>query len=84
MGDLNDTQFEQSIVGHTRLFLVINSFAKMAEQKVTLATRAYAAGVKQVVDISSLSSGFSWRTSYIGNTHRACEEGILAIPNRGA
>lgn len=84
-GDVTDyALFEKSIVGHTRLFFVVNGFGNMIETKVTLAAKAYAAGVKQVVDVSSLSSGFPWRSSFIGVHHRSCEEGILAIPNRGA
>ena len=50
--------------------------------KRAIATEAYAAGIKQVVDISSLAVTLPWRSSFLGNTHRLTEEAILAIPHR--
>lgn len=83
-GDYDDfTPFEKAIPGHTRLFLLIADLFNMPKIKGELAAKAYAAGVKQIVDISSLSVSLPWRTSFIGNAHRLAEEAILSIPNRG-
>ncbi|KAI8141575.1 hypothetical protein BJV82DRAFT_618304 [Fennellomyces sp. T-0311] len=84
-GDLNDLKpFEGSIDGHTRLLLIVNDIPNIAKFKIAVAQRAYAAGVKQIVDISTILSGMSWRTSIVASNHRAAEEGIIAIPDRGA
>ncbi|KAI9274665.1 hypothetical protein BDA99DRAFT_545580 [Phascolomyces articulosus] len=84
-GDLDDlTPFEASIQGHTRLFIVVNDFAHLASLTVAIAQKAYAAGIKQIVHISSVSAGYPWRSFAVGQSHRSAEEGILAIPNRGS
>ena len=84
-GDLNDLKpFEESITGHTRLLLIVTDLSRIATLKISLAQKAYAAGVQQIVDLSSITSGDSWRTSTIGRAHRVAEEGILAIQDRGA
>ena len=84
-GDLDDlTPFEESIQGHTRLFLVAVDFQNYAKTVINITEKAYAAGIKQVVHISSIAVNNPWRTSYIGIMHRAAEEGILAIANRGS
>ena len=82
MDDL--TPFEESIQGHTRLFLVAVGFQNYAKTVTNIAEKAYAAGIKQVVHISSLSVSYPWRVTSIGSLHHAAEEGILAIPNRGS
>ncbi|KAI8144880.1 hypothetical protein BJV82DRAFT_606576 [Fennellomyces sp. T-0311] len=51
--------------------------------KVDIARRAYAAGVKQIVDMSSISVNFPWRSTLNSVVSRTTEETILAIPNRG-
>ncbi|KAI9283992.1 hypothetical protein BC943DRAFT_326789 [Umbelopsis sp. AD052] len=55
----------------------------MAEIKVNLATIAYAAGVKQVVHVSSATVCGAWRESFIATQHYDSEIGLLSIPNRG-
>ncbi|KAI7858836.1 hypothetical protein BDC45DRAFT_456922 [Circinella umbellata] len=84
-GDLEDlTPFEESIQGHTRLFLVAVDFQNYAKKVIGIAEKAYAAGIKQVVHISSMSVSHSWRVSFIGSMHRVAEESVLAIPDRGS
>ncbi|CAO3658989.1 unnamed protein product [Rhizopus stolonifer] len=45
---------------------------------------AYEAGVKQVVDISSMWASMPWRSTSIGTSHYYAEKAIYEIPNRGA
>ncbi|KAG1049189.1 hypothetical protein G6F43_008471 [Rhizopus delemar] len=83
-GDYDDfSPLKEGLKGHTRLFLLINDYVKFSQLKETIATYAYEAGVKQIVDISSLSVSFPWRSNLNGNMHRSGEEAILNIPNRG-
>jgi uncharacterized protein YbjT (DUF2867 family) len=83
-GDYNDlSPLKEGLKGHTRLFLLITDYIKFSQLKETIATYAYEAGVKQIVDISSLSVSFPWRSNMNGNMHRLAEEAILNIPNRG-
>lgn len=83
-GDYGDLEtFEKTVQGHSRMFLLVRDMNNMPAIKKALAERAYAAGVKQIVDISSRFATFPWRVSYIGATHRESEEAMLAIPNRG-
>lgn len=82
-GDLSDlTPYKEAIKGHTRLFLLIASFDNFVELKNEIATIAYNAGVKQVLDISSESVNYGWRTSYIGSLHSEAERKMFDIPNR--
>lgn len=83
-GDLQDiSAIKEGIKGHTRLLLLVNDFASFVTTKKTIATYAYDAGVKQVVDISSSSVNLGWRTSAIGAIHYSGEKAIFDIPNRG-
>ncbi|KAL0578589.1 hypothetical protein ABG067_008714, partial [Albugo candida] len=83
-GDFNDlAALKEGIKNHTRLFLLISAFDKFVENKTEIAKIAYAAGVKQIVDISSLAVNMGWRTSYIGAKHYDAELSILSLPNRG-
>ncbi|KAF1803247.1 hypothetical protein V8B55DRAFT_1503789 [Mucor lusitanicus] len=83
-GDLADlTPLKEGLKGHTRLFLLYSNFEDFIEKKVAIAKLAYAAGIKQILDISSITAGESWRSGYIGAMHRDAEQGILNIPNRG-
>ncbi|KAG1294060.1 hypothetical protein G6F66_005550 [Rhizopus arrhizus] len=83
-GDYDDlSPLKEGLKGHIRLFLLINDYTKFSQLKETIATYAYEAGVKQIVDISSLSVSFPWRSNMNGNMHRLGEEAILNIPNRG-
>jgi uncharacterized protein YbjT (DUF2867 family) len=74
--------YKSSIAGHERLFLLVHADG-MAGIKVNLATIAYAAGVKQIIDISSAAVCGPWRSSLIATTHYDSEVGLLNIPNRG-
>ncbi|KAG1056963.1 hypothetical protein G6F43_001184 [Rhizopus delemar] len=83
-GDYNDlSPLKEGLKNHSRLFLLIGDFNKFSETKKTIATYAYEAGVKQIVDISSLNASFPWRSNFIGNAHRSAEEAMLNISNRG-
>lgn len=75
--------YKSSIHGHERLFLLVHSFDDMAGIKVNLSTIAYAAGVKQIIDVSSVSVAGPWRATLIATEHYDSELGILNIPNRG-
>ncbi|KAI8144909.1 hypothetical protein BJV82DRAFT_606665 [Fennellomyces sp. T-0311] len=84
-GDINDLKpLEESITGHTRLFLLVSDLVKFTKLKTAIAQKAYAGGVKQIVDISSFASGYPWRSSPIGIIHQEAEQNILNIPDRGA
>ncbi|ORY94221.1 hypothetical protein BCR43DRAFT_496070 [Syncephalastrum racemosum] len=83
-GDYDDLEtFEKTVQGHSRMFLLVKDMFNMPKIKQALAERAYAAGVKQIVDISSRFATFPYRSSFIGHMHRQSEEAMLAIPNRG-
>ncbi|KAG2173428.1 hypothetical protein INT44_008780 [Umbelopsis vinacea] len=83
-GDYEDLDgYKSTIAGHDRLFLLVSSLGRLAEIKINLATIAYAAGVKQVVHVSSVSVCGPWRESFISTVHYDSEVGILSIPNRG-
>ncbi|KAG0979594.1 hypothetical protein G6F29_008462 [Rhizopus arrhizus] len=83
-GDYDDlSPLKEGLKGHKRLFLLINDHTKFSQLKEIIATYAYEAGVKQIVDISSIGVSFPWRSNMNGNMHRLAEEAILNIPNRG-
>ncbi|CDS06735.1 hypothetical protein LRAMOSA09262 [Lichtheimia ramosa] len=83
-GDYDDlTPFEKSIAGHTRLFLLVADLGKMARVKKTIAARAYEAGVKQIVDVSSFTVSAGGRRTAIGAAHTIAEDAIIAMENRG-
>ena len=83
-GDYNDlSPLKEGLKNHSRLFLLISDFNKFSQTKETIATYAYEAGVKQIVDISSAYASFAWRSNFIGHVHRSAEEAMLNIPNRG-
>ncbi|CAM0140701.1 hypothetical protein VKS41_007960 [Umbelopsis sp. WA50703] len=83
-GDYDNIEnFKNTIAGHERLFFIVASFDKMAKYKRQFASIAYAAGVKQVVDVSNSQKNKGWRTSAIDWMHLESEQEILSIPNRG-
>lgn len=84
-GDLNNLDgIKDAFKGHTRLFLLVNALALNLEHiKKTVATYAYEAGVKQIVDISSVTAGYAWKTNVIGDTHARAERAMDTIPHRG-
>lgn len=83
-GDYSDlSPIREGIKGHTRLLLLVADFGDFVKVKKTVATYAYEAGVKQVVDISSFSVNMGWRSSVIGSHHYHGERAVYDIPNRG-
>ncbi|KAI8339813.1 hypothetical protein BD560DRAFT_450776 [Blakeslea trispora] len=83
-GDYSDlSPLKEGVKGHTRLFLLVSDFSRFAEIKREIAEYAYAAGVKQIVDISSFTVDHGWRRSYLGQEHYLGEKSVLDIPNRG-
>ncbi|GAN09106.1 nucleoside-diphosphate sugar epimerase [Mucor ambiguus] len=83
-GDFKDlSPIKDGIKGHTRLFLLVSDFYDFVNIKKTIATYAYEAGIKQIVDISSLVVNLGWRSTSIGSIHYYAEKAIYDIPNRG-
>ncbi|GAN10025.1 nucleoside-diphosphate sugar epimerase [Mucor ambiguus] len=82
-GDFNDlSPIKEGIKGHTRLLLLAQGLDTTVHIKKTIATYAYEAGVKQVVDISTSAVNLGWRASTIGGVHYYAEKAIFDIPNR--
>jgi uncharacterized protein YbjT (DUF2867 family) len=82
-GDFSDlSPLQAGIQGHTRLFLLVADFSQFVKTKRTIAEYAYAAGVEQVVDVSSFGVNIGWRTSAIGVHHYLAEQAIFDIPDR--
>lgn len=83
-GDLSDLNpLKEAIHGHSRLFLLLSSFDNFVGLKTEIANIAYNAGIKQILDISSESVNYGWRTNYIGSLHYEAERKMYDIPNRG-
>ncbi|KAI8375163.1 hypothetical protein BD560DRAFT_392893 [Blakeslea trispora] len=79
-GDYEDlTQLKESLKGHTRLFLLISGFDQFVELMGTAAHYAYAAGIKQIVSISSSTVNYGWRNSFIGTQHYLAEKAIFEL-----
>ncbi|KAF7722474.1 hypothetical protein EC973_003094 [Apophysomyces ossiformis] len=84
-GDYSDlTPLKNSLPGHTRLFLLANAIEDLPKVKLNIATLAYEAGIKQIVDISSKLVSLPWRSTFIGHIHYLAEKAIDEIPGRGA
>ncbi|KAG1471289.1 hypothetical protein G6F56_002210 [Rhizopus delemar] len=84
-GDYDDlAPLKEGLKGHTRLFLLIADLLKMVDLKKKISSWAYEAGVKQIVDISSVWASMPWRSTSIGASHYYAEKAIYEIPNRGA
>ncbi|ORZ19377.1 hypothetical protein BCR42DRAFT_489329 [Absidia repens] len=83
-GDYDDlSPLENALPGHTRMFLMVFGVSRMVATKTKIATLAYAAGVKQIVDLSCSTFNASWRNNIISQVHLDSETAMLAIPNRG-
>ncbi|CAO3649834.1 unnamed protein product [Cunninghamella blakesleeana] len=79
-GDLNDlTPLKDALAGHTRLFLLVNISFDLPSVKGEIAKLAYDSGIKQIVDISSITVSYPWRTTAIGYQHFVAEKRILDI-----
>ncbi|KAJ2960184.1 hypothetical protein NQZ79_g4366 [Umbelopsis isabellina] len=84
-GDYDNIEnFKTAIAGHERLFFIVASFDKMAKYKHQFASIAYAAGVKQVVDVSNSQRASGYRSNAVNWMHLEAEEAILSIPDRGS
>ncbi|ORX90799.1 NAD(P)-binding protein [Basidiobolus meristosporus CBS 931.73] len=84
-GDYDSLEgYASTIQGHSRLFLVLSDFKKMAQAASNFAKLAYDAGVTQIVHVSSFLVSFPWRAHSIGAIHRQAEEAIFGIQNRGS
>jgi len=78
-GDYENAEaFENSIAGHTRLFLLIAEIDKIPQIKGSWAKIAYDNGVKQVVDISSFTCNF-YKVGLISYEHALGEEALLSV-----
>lgn len=83
-GDFDDlSPIEEAVKGHSRLYLVASDFRKYVQVKKTIATFAYAAGVKQIVDISSSIVNCGWRATAIGQMSYLSEKAVFDVPDRG-
>ncbi|CAO3650635.1 unnamed protein product [Cunninghamella echinulata] len=79
-GDVNDlTPLQAALPGHSRLFLLVNDLINLPTLKESIAKLAYDADIQQIVDISSISVGFSWRADFIGYQHYLAEKNILEL-----
>ncbi|KAI9493435.1 hypothetical protein BDB00DRAFT_823082 [Zychaea mexicana] len=74
------TPFNESIAGHTRLFLLVPDMDDMAAIKIALAKKAYEAGVKQIVDLSVQS--VPWRQYQALLPHQVAEKAIYELANK--
>ncbi|KAJ2958030.1 hypothetical protein NQZ79_g6375 [Umbelopsis isabellina] len=79
----NVDNFRATIPGHERLFILVKDIDSMSKIKVTFAKMAYEAGVKQIVDISSISVSGPYRENYIAAAHYFSEDAIYKLPIRG-
>ncbi|KAG2172750.1 hypothetical protein INT43_000097 [Umbelopsis isabellina] len=79
----NIDNYKNAIAGHERLFFIVASFDKMAKYKHQFASLAYAAGVKQVVDVSNAQRSSGYRANAVNWLHLEAEQAVLTIPNRG-
>ncbi|KAI8888286.1 NAD(P)-binding protein [Backusella circina FSU 941] len=78
-GDYTTTDvFEKEIAGHNRLFILVSAAGNMPKIKGTFARIAYAAGVRQILDISSYTVNFPYRSNFINTIHHEGEVAILA------
>ncbi|RCH83409.1 hypothetical protein CU098_003547 [Rhizopus stolonifer] len=83
-GDYQDlTPIKETIRGHDRLLLSIFDNDRPAEIKGTIAKYAYDAGVKQIVNISTLHISFGYRNGFIPAGQLDAENAMMAIPGRG-
>ena len=76
--------FKDSIAGHTRLFLLVQTpgFQGNAHTARNFAVAAYAAGVQQIVLISGFCSSMPWRSNIVTELGTNWESQIGTIPNR--
>ncbi len=75
--------YTKAIQGHTRLFLLVadvfNKPTSMSQIKGTFGKIAYEQGVRQIVDLSSISVGTSGKEGIIAYMHTTAEEKLWAL-----
>ncbi|KAI8343008.1 hypothetical protein BC941DRAFT_410195 [Chlamydoabsidia padenii] len=77
-GDLSDLgPLKAALPGHTRLLLIAADIQNMVQIKKNVSEAAYAAGIQQIVDVSSHSVAYPWRSTYIGAIHTEAEKALL-------
>ncbi|KAL9550579.1 hypothetical protein MBANPS3_004660 [Mucor bainieri] len=83
-GDFEDlSPIKEAVKGHSRLYLIAADLSTYTQVKKTIATYAYAAGVKQIVDISTSFIDHGWRSTALSQIGYLSEAGVLDIPDRG-
>ncbi|KAI9261120.1 hypothetical protein BY458DRAFT_515895 [Sporodiniella umbellata] len=84
-GDYDDlAPLKAALKGHSRLLLLVADLEKMVNIKKSVASYAYEAGVKQIVDISSVWVSLPWRSTHISTVHYYSEKAIYDLPDRGS
>ncbi|KAI8149247.1 hypothetical protein BJV82DRAFT_685299 [Fennellomyces sp. T-0311] len=80
----NRKPFEDTIAGHTRLFILVQSsdYKTIGPLVRAFAETGYAAGVQQVVLVSGIAPSMPWRSSLLTDLGYQVEEAVLHIPNR--
>jgi nucleoside-diphosphate-sugar epimerase len=75
--------YTKAIQGHTRLFLLVADFmnkpASMSQIKGLFAKIAYEQGVRQIVDLSSISVSTNGKQGLISYAHTTAEEKLWAL-----
>ncbi|OBZ83566.1 hypothetical protein A0J61_08384 [Choanephora cucurbitarum] len=74
---------KEGIQGHERLLLLVLDNQRPGEIKGNIAKIAYEAGVKQIVDISTIHMSRKYRAGFIPNGQYVADQAIHNIPNRG-
>ena len=80
----NQKPFQDSIAGHTRLFLLLSSTNETPRIAREFAETAYSAGVQQIVVISGIVASLPWRSTTFSQTTQKLEQDLLDISNRKA
>ncbi|UJR29702.1 hypothetical protein I4U23_017250 [Adineta vaga] len=75
--------YTKAIQGHTRLFLLVADFltkpTTLIQNKYTFGRIAFEQGVRQIVDLSSVSVSLTGMVGIIGYAHTAAEEKLWAL-----
>ncbi|KAI8327239.1 hypothetical protein BD560DRAFT_451873 [Blakeslea trispora] len=74
---------KEGIQGHERLMLLVLDNQRPGQIKGTIAKIAYEAGVKQVIDISTIHMSRKYRAGFIASAQYAADQAIYNIPHRG-
>ncbi|KAG2219909.1 hypothetical protein INT45_008546 [Circinella minor] len=80
----NQKPFQESITGHTRLFLLLTPSNESPRIAREFAEAAYSAGVQQIVVISGIVASLPWRLTMYTEITQKLEQDLLNIPKRKA